>query len=96
MSLDYIIYLANYSDGVLYVLAGLLVVALAVIIDRFWSLRSTIIRGKSIVHATAARAALRCRLGAALYPLEVCAEQFEVAGLLSMVLAGQDPAEAEP
>jgi len=46
--------------------------------------------------AVAARAALRCRLGAALYPLEVCAEQFEVAGLLSMVLAGQDPAEAEP
>ncbi len=46
--------------------------------------------------ADAARAAVRCRLGAVLYPLEVCAEQFVVEGLLAMVLAGQDPAEAEP
>jgi WD40 repeat protein len=46
--------------------------------------------------AVAARGAIRCRLGAALYPLEVCAEQFLVEGLLPMVLAGQDPAEAEP
>ena len=58
MSLDYIIYLANYSDGVLYVLAVLLLVALAVIIDRFWSLRSTIARGQSIIRATASRPAL--------------------------------------
>lgn len=53
MSLSYIIYLANYSDGVLYVLALLLLVALAVIIDRFWSLRSTIVHGQSIIRATA-------------------------------------------
>ena len=58
MSTDYIIYLANYSDGVLYVLAILLVVALAVIIDRSWSLRSTFLHGQSIIRATAARAAL--------------------------------------
>ena len=58
MTFAYIIHLADYSDGVLYILAFLLLVALAVIIDRAWSLRSTIIRGKSIVHATAARAAL--------------------------------------
>ncbi len=46
--------------------------------------------------AAAARAALRCRLGARLYPLEVCSEQFEVPDLLEVVLAGRDPAEAEP
>ena len=46
--------------------------------------------------AEAARGAVRCRLGAALYPLEVCAEQFMVEGLLGVVLSGQDPAEAEP
>ncbi len=58
MSYAYIVHLANYSDGVLYVLALLLLVALAVIIDRSWSLRSTIIRGKSIIRATAAHANL--------------------------------------
>jgi WD40 repeat protein len=46
--------------------------------------------------AEAARGAIRCRLGAVLYPLDVCAEQFVVEGLLPMVLAGKDPAEAEP
>jgi biopolymer transport protein ExbB len=46
-------YLADYSDGVLYVLAVLLLVALAVIIDRSWSLRSTLIHGQSIIRATA-------------------------------------------
>lgn len=51
MSISYIVYLANYSDGVLYVLAVLLLTALAVIIDRFWSLRRTITHGKSIIHA---------------------------------------------
>jgi biopolymer transport protein ExbB len=49
----YIIHLADYSDGVLYVLAVLLLIALAVIIDRSWSLRMTVIRGKSIIRATA-------------------------------------------
>ena len=46
--------------------------------------------------AAAARAAVRCRLGHALYPLEVCADQFEVPGIFRIVLAGQDPAEADP
>jgi biopolymer transport protein ExbB len=54
----YIIHLADYSDGVLYILAALLLIALAVIIDRSWSLRSTIVRGKSIIHATAVHATL--------------------------------------
>lgn len=58
MSYDYIIYLANYSDGVLYVLAVLLLVALAVIIDRSWFLRSTIMHGQSIIRATAERPTL--------------------------------------
>jgi biopolymer transport protein ExbB len=58
LTLAYIIHLADYSDGVLYVLAFLLLVALAVIIDRFWSLRSTIMRGKSIINATAAQGQL--------------------------------------
>ena len=58
MSIGYILHLADYSDGVLYILALLLLVALAVMIDRFWSLRSTIMRGNSIIHATAAHAAL--------------------------------------
>jgi WD40 repeat protein len=46
--------------------------------------------------AAAARAVVRCRLGASLYPFEVCAEQLATAGLLGLILAGQDPAEAEP
>jgi biopolymer transport protein ExbB len=58
LSYDYIIYLANYSDGVLYVLAVLLLVALAVIIDRSWFLRSTIMHGQSIIRATAERPTL--------------------------------------
>jgi biopolymer transport protein ExbB len=58
LTLTYIIHLANYSDGVLYILAFLLLVALAVMIDRFWSLRVTIMRGKSIINATADHAVL--------------------------------------
>ncbi len=58
MTLAYIFHLAAYSDGVLYILAVLLLVALAVIIDRSWSLRSTVIRGKTIIRATAEHPAL--------------------------------------
>lgn len=46
--------------------------------------------------AASARELLRCRLGPALYPFEVCADHYLVPGLLPMVLAGHDPAEAEP
>ena len=45
MNLQYLIHLANYSDGVLYVLGILLLVELAVMVDRFWYLRRTILRG---------------------------------------------------
>ncbi len=58
MSYGYIVHLANYSDGVLYVLAVLLLVALAVMLDRFWSLRVTLLRGKSLIQATAGHATL--------------------------------------
>ncbi len=58
MTLTYIIHLANYSDGVLYVLALLLMLALAVMMDRFWSLRATMAKGKSVIHAAAGHAAL--------------------------------------
>jgi hypothetical protein len=44
----------------------------------------------------AARASVRCRLDGAVFPFEVCAEQFVVDGLLTIVLAGKDPAEADP
>jgi len=33
---------------------------------------------------------------ATLYPFDVCADHFQVPGLLGMVLGGKDPAEAEP
>jgi len=59
MTLSYIVYLANYSDGVLYILAALLLVALAVILDRFWSLRRTIVFGQSVIRATAELSTLR-------------------------------------
>jgi hypothetical protein len=39
---------------------------------------------------------MRCLLGALIYPLDVCAEQFVVEGLYGMALAGIDPAEADP
>jgi len=58
LTLTYIFHLADYSDGVLYILAFLLVLALAVVLDRFWSLRNTIIRGKSVIEATARHATL--------------------------------------
>ncbi|MHB0889102.1 MAG: MotA/TolQ/ExbB proton channel family protein, partial [Acidithiobacillus sp.] len=45
MNTQYLIHLANYSDGILYLLAILLLVALAVMVDRFWYLRRTILRG---------------------------------------------------
>ncbi|MGC9129045.1 MAG: MotA/TolQ/ExbB proton channel family protein [Acidithiobacillus sp.] len=53
MDFSYIIHLANYSEGVLYVLAALLLVELAVMVDRFWYLRRTIVRGDAIVHEVA-------------------------------------------
>lgn len=53
MTLAYIIHLANYSDGVLYVLAALFLIAMAVMLDRIWYLRRAILRGNSIVRRMA-------------------------------------------
>ena len=53
MSFAYIVHLANYSDGVLYVLAFLLLVATAVTLDRLWCLRRAILRGNALVHRMA-------------------------------------------
>ncbi len=58
MNLDYLIHIANYSDGVIYALAALLLVELAVIIDRFWYLRRTLIGGTRVVLAVARTGAL--------------------------------------
>lgn len=77
MSYAYIVHLADYSDGVLYVLAALLLIALAVIIDRSWSLRTTIIRGETIVHHTASHGTLNKRDLEAL--LEECGKLPEAA-----------------
>ncbi|WP_428376649.1 MotA/TolQ/ExbB proton channel family protein [Lichenicoccus sp.] len=49
MTLVYFVHLANYSDGVLYVLAALMLLTLAVMLDRFWYLRRTVIGGNRVV-----------------------------------------------
>ena len=49
MSLDYLVSLAGDSDGVLYVMAFMLLIALVVIIDRGWQLRQTILKGYAFV-----------------------------------------------
>ena len=54
MTLAYIVHLANYSDGVLYVLAGLFLVAVAILLDRVWYLRRAILRGGLLVRRVAA------------------------------------------
>lgn len=51
MSISYIIHLANYSDGVLYLLMALLLVELTVIFDRGWYLRKAIQKGKETLHS---------------------------------------------
>ncbi|MHB1750579.1 MAG: MotA/TolQ/ExbB proton channel family protein, partial [Acidithiobacillus sp.] len=45
ISFSYLVHLANYSDGVLYILMLLFVVELAVIFDRGWYLRNAISKG---------------------------------------------------
>lgn len=58
MSLHYLAHLANYSDGVLYLMMGLLLITLTIIIDRFWYLRRTILRGHVICGEMISRAEL--------------------------------------
>jgi len=49
MTVQYLIHLANYSDGVLYLMVVILTIALAVIVDRSWYLRRTLLQGNSLV-----------------------------------------------
>ena len=49
MSLSYLVHLANYSDGVLYLLMLLLLVELTVIFDRGWYLRRAARKGRGIL-----------------------------------------------
>ncbi len=51
MSLQYLHMLAGESDGVLYVMALLLLLVLAIILDRGWHLRQTILKGRVFVRA---------------------------------------------
>lgn len=65
LSMQHLIHLANYSDGVLYVLAVLLLLEFAVIIDRGLFLRASYSRGKAIIAQVAALGSLdRESLGA--------------------------------
>ncbi|OFA15973.1 flagellar motor protein MotA [Acidithiobacillus ferrivorans] len=59
MSFSYLVHLANYSDGVLYILMLLFVVELAVIFDRSWYLRNAISKGKKILWGISVRGKLR-------------------------------------
>ena len=54
ISMQYLVHLANYSDGVLYVLAVLLLIELAVIIDRGVFLRASYRKGKAVIAKVAA------------------------------------------
>ncbi|MHB1302338.1 MAG: MotA/TolQ/ExbB proton channel family protein [Acidiphilium sp.] len=58
MTVAYIIHLANYSDGVLYVLAILFLLATAVMLDRVWHLRRAILRGNALVRRMAGMGSL--------------------------------------
>ncbi|MCC8965364.1 hypothetical protein H8A95_24365 [Bradyrhizobium sp. Pear76] len=53
MTPDRLTELAAQSDGILYVMAVLLLIALTVIIDRFWFLGGTIRRGKRFTSTVA-------------------------------------------
>ncbi|WP_298137317.1 MotA/TolQ/ExbB proton channel family protein [Acidiferrobacter sp.] len=53
--LQYIVHLANYSDGVLYVLALVMTLEIAVIIDRLWFLRRGLRKGKEVIQDIARR-----------------------------------------
>ncbi len=58
MDTDYLLHLAAYSDGVIYALAALMLLALAVMLDRFWFLRRSIVGGARVVRGLARLAEL--------------------------------------
>jgi len=54
MTIHYLVHLANYSDGVLYLMVIILTIALGVIIDRSWYLRRTLLQGNGLVESLGA------------------------------------------
>jgi biopolymer transport protein ExbB len=92
MTTAYLIHLANYSDGVLYVLAFLLLVALAVILDRFWYLRRTILLGETLVRRVAAQGELH---RSSLEELRTAAGRLPEAALLDAAVRHVDVARGE-
>lgn len=58
MKITYLTHLANYSDGILYILAFLLLLELAVMIDRFWYLRRTLMGGGKVLSEVTGHARL--------------------------------------
>lgn len=88
MDIQYIIDLANYSDGVLYALALLQLLALAVILDRAWYLRRTILGGARLVADVASHPRLAMNDVAA---LRRRAARLPEATVLDVVMEAQTP-----
>lgn len=89
MDFQAIIDIANYSDGVLYALALLQLLALAVILDRSWYLRRTIMGGAKLVAHVAAHARLN---GGDLTALRRRAARLPEAVVIDVLLDGDAPA----
>ncbi len=92
MSFAGLISIANYSDGVLYALALLLVIALAVVVDRAWYLRRTILGGARLVGAAAAHKRLH---RADLARLASSARNLPEASLIEVGLNAEGPLTRE-
>ena len=92
MSVSYIVHLANYSDGVLYALAFVLLLALTVVIELFWSLRRTILRGSRIIKEASRHASLGY---AELEALKSRAGRLPEAAVLDAALRNLDAASGE-
>ena len=88
MTLQSIIDIANYSDGVLYALALLLLLALAVILDRSWYLRRTILGGARLVAEVADHDRLH---GGDLVALRKRAGRLPEAVVFDVILHGETP-----
>ena len=86
MNVQSIIQIANYSDGVLYALALLQLLALAVILDRSWYLRRTILGGARLVADVARHERLH---GSELVALRDRAGRLPEAAILDVTLRGE-------
>lgn len=93
MDFHYLLHIAAYSDGVIYALALLLLLELAVMIDRFWYLRRTLLGGSRVVRALARTGVLS---GAELEMLRRAAGRLPEAVLLEMARLHADKVRGEP